>query len=246
MGCFVVMIVGMVDNRAMRFRQQGTPPAPQPTTPRVDTSSLAGVSRASQPTFPRLQLAPPPDSPAPSRQPRPTPSRPAVRQPTPPRLSAINKRLAPPANESSPSMRVRDPNEKPNPVTSFLGGLFEPRVPTPTYIETNQPGVFSNRNRLEPIDSRYRSLSNQVLPPPPLSYQDEMATNPAGWGMPVMRDGEPTMLYNNITLDDWGRLVVAPGYSEVRDPRLPTYSGLDPVLVPYRPSEDELERKRYG
>jgi hypothetical protein len=145
-------------------------------------------------------------------------------------------------------MRVRDPNEKPNPVTSFLGGLFEPRVPTPKWIETNQPGVFSNRNRLEPIDSKAGSMFHHLLPPPPLSYQDEMATHPGGFGMPVRtREDEnsewkDTMLYNNITRDDWGRLVVAPGYRDTRDPRLPTYLKNDPVFVPYRPTQEELDR----
>jgi hypothetical protein len=169
------------------------------------------------------------------------------RQPTPPRLSAINRRLAPSANESSPSMRVRDPNKRRNPVTSFLGGLFEPRVPTPTWVETNQKdGVFGNRKKSVPVDSKYQSLRHRPMPPPDLSLVDEMATHPGGFGMPVMRNGEEAMLYNNITEDDWGRLVVAPGYRETRDPRLPRYSSSEFVLQPYRPSSDELQRKKYG
>lgn len=206
------MMVGMVDDRAVRFQQM---------------RQQASPASASRPV-----------------------SRPAARQSAPPRLSAINRRLAP-ERSSAPSMSVRDPQERPNPVTSFLGGLFEPRVPTPKWIGTGRKGSLGTEE-LAPIDSRVDSMFYRPLPPPPLTLRDEMATNPAGFGMPAIRNGRETMLYPNIERDDWGRLVAAPGYSETRDPRLPTYSGRAPVFVPYKPTQDELNdalersRRRYG
>ena len=195
------MIVGMVDDRAMRFRQQARPASPM------------------------------------RRQP-------AARQSAPPRLSAINRRLAPSAGQSSPSMSVRDPREKPNPVTSFLGGLFEPRVPTPEWVGTGRKGSLGTEE-LAPIDSKADSMFHRPLPPPALTERDKIATSPAGFYIPTTRNGEEIKLYPNIERDDWGRLVAGSGYRETRDPRISIWED-DYQLVPYRPSPDELERKRYG
>jgi hypothetical protein len=222
-------------------RPQPTPP-PKPAAPRVNTSTLAGVQRASQPA--------PQPAPRPAPQPVSSSSRPptisADKDYRSPYQDAINRRLAKDPNHM---FGLRDPEKESSGFTGWVKNLFEPRVPRPMEIpitgkQASNPDnldVFGNPIPLK-IDDQIFSLRHRAMAPPPVSIQDQLAAY--GVSFPAMKNGEEVLRYPALERDEWGRIVRIPGeYLEEKSPLTWRRASNSPRLVPLPVTPEALEAR---
>jgi hypothetical protein len=161
-------------------------------------------------------------------------------------LSAMQRRLAEDPNHT---FGLQDPGGDSGGFTSWVKGLFEPRVPTPMDIpitgkQENNPDNLDVFGRPIPfkIDDKIFSLRHKPMPPPPVSIQDRLAA--MGTAFPAMRNGEETLRYPKLTIDEWGRTVRVPG-EYLDEPSHLTYrrAQKNPRLVPLPVTPEALEAR---
>ena len=213
----------MVDARSARFQGMvpgswGTPaPAPRPAPPNPNSAES------------RNNPAPPPPSPPrPRDQQRPRDNNLS--------LEAVLRRM-------QPMPTLQDPNKQSNPVTSWLSSLGQPRVPKPMDIPNpNRLGIFG-QPVVEKVDDKIFSLRHTPMPPPAVSFADEMAA--LGASFPAIRNGEETARYPELQRDEWGRTVRVPGsYLDEMSPLARPWRSRRPAqLVPLPVTPEALESR---